>query len=132
MHLLGNHEDSLLRFLDDVAAGPQWLFYGGEATVASYGINPAAPSSAGEDTIRRVQTELRRRLPPRHLEFLKGLKLMHVEGDYLFVHSGIRPGVPPERPLPEDLRWNRSEFRTPSLHHARLVVYSPHHSHSPQ
>src|SRR3546814_11562968 len=79
MHLLGNHEDSLLRFLDDVAAGPQWLFYGGEATVASYGINPAAPSSAGADTIRRVQTELRRRLPPRPLEFLKGLKLMRSE-----------------------------------------------------
>jgi serine/threonine protein phosphatase 1 len=123
MHLLGNHEDSLLRFLDDTVAGPPWLFYGGEATVASYGINPAAQLPAGEDPILRMQTELRRRLPPRHLEFLKGLKLMHVEGDYLFVHAGIRPGVPLDRQKPEDLLWIRREFLTSTIDHGRVVVH---------
>ena len=41
-----------------------------------------------------LQGELRRALPGRHVEFMGAMPLTHVEGDYLFVHAGIRPGVP--------------------------------------
>lgn len=123
VHLLGNHEDSLLRFLDDSAAGPAWLFYGGEATVASYGIDPHLRPPRGEDPMLMIQTELRRRLPQRHLDFLRGLKLTHTEGDYLFVHAGVRPGVPLDRQAPEDLLWIRREFLTSTVDHGWVVVH---------
>src|SRR6266849_10974405 len=33
VYLKGNHEESLLRFLEDTAVGPAWLFYGGAQTL---------------------------------------------------------------------------------------------------
>src|SRR6185312_6558314 len=36
VHLLGNHEDSLLQFLGDLQVGPGWIAYGGAATLRSY------------------------------------------------------------------------------------------------
>ena len=39
VHLLrGNHEAALLRFLDDPAYGPTWASFGGDACLASYGV----------------------------------------------------------------------------------------------
>src|SRR5471030_3418775 len=63
VHLLGNHEDSMLQFLSDVRVGPPWLAYGGIATLLSYGVRPP---SADRD-LTRVQDELRENLPERHL-----------------------------------------------------------------
>src|SRR5215813_14204513 len=89
VHLLGNHEDTLLQFPDDMAVGPSWLTYGGAQTLASYFIEASPGSWRDERELRRLQDEVRRRLPPRHVEFMRGLKLTHVEGDYLFVHAGV-------------------------------------------
>ncbi len=36
VYLKGNHEDALLRFLEDLSIGPNWFAIGGEATVLSY------------------------------------------------------------------------------------------------
>ncbi|MXN63649.1 hypothetical protein GR183_01930 [Stappia sp. GBMRC 2046] len=33
-----------------------------------------------------------------------------IAGDLMFVHAGIRPGVPLERQDPNDLIWFRDEF----------------------
>src|SRR5690348_12037224 len=38
VHLLGNHERTLLEFLDDIDVGPGWLRYGGRETLFSYDI----------------------------------------------------------------------------------------------
>lgn len=132
VHLMGNHEESLLRFLHDTSGGPAWLFYGGEATVASYGVDPNVRPPRGTDPMAILQEELLRRLPPRHLDFLHGLKLTHVEGDYLFVHAGIRPGVPIESQSPEDLLWIRREFLTSTADHGRVVVHGHSISASPE
>src|SRR6185437_991398 len=80
IHLRGNHEDSLMQFLGDVAVGPGWLAYGGAATLRSYGIRPPA----SERDLHRVQDELRARFPAHHLAFLRDLPLSHVEGHYYF------------------------------------------------
>src|SRR6185437_5581942 len=55
VHLLGNHEDSLLQFLGDLQVGPSWLAYGGAATLHSYGV---APPRSDRD-LPRVQEALR-------------------------------------------------------------------------
>ena len=105
VHLKGNHEDAMLRFLADPQFGRWWIGpnMGGAATLRSYGIDAGQP-------VARVHGELRRRLPPAHRAFLEGLTLCHEEGDYLFVHAGIRPGVPLGRQTAEDMMWIRDEF----------------------
>jgi serine/threonine protein phosphatase 1 len=38
VHLMGNHEDFMLRFLDDNSSGSGWFANGGVATLRSYGV----------------------------------------------------------------------------------------------
>ena len=118
IHLRGNHEDFLLRFLDDVAVGPNWLLNGGEATVRNY---------AGERRVTgdlaQIQAALRSALPARHTDFFRTLSLSYVEGDYLFVHAGIRPHVPLEKQTALDLVWIREEFLNSSALHPKMVVH---------
>jgi serine/threonine protein phosphatase 1 len=123
VHLLGNHEDTLLQFPDDMTVGPSWLTYGGVQTLASYFIDVPPGSWRDERELRRLQGEIRRRVPRRHVEFMRGLPLMHVEGDYLFVHAGIRPGVPLDRQERDDLLWIRDEFLRSPEDHGKIVVH---------
>ena len=123
IHLLGNHERTLLEFLDDIAVGPGWLRYGGRETLFSYGIEWDRDLAEGEDCLLRIQHDLRRALPERHRAFFSGLPLTHQEGDYLFVHAGVRPGVPLERQAPDDLVWIRDEFLNSTADHGKVVVH---------
>jgi serine/threonine protein phosphatase 1 len=131
VYLLGNHEDSLLRFLDDISVGPAWLFYGGVETLESYGI-AGAGGIWDDPTLRRLQAELRARLPRPHRDFLARLRLAHVEGDYLFVHAGIRPGLPLEAQQRDDLLWIRDEFLQSRADHGRVVVHGHTISQAPE
>jgi serine/threonine protein phosphatase 1 len=123
VHLLGNHEDTLLQFPDDMTVGPSWLTYGGVQTLASYFVDVSQGSWRDERELRRLQGEIRRRVPRRHVEFLRNLPLTHVEGDYLFVHAGIRPGIPLARQERDDLLWIRDEFLHSREDHGKIVVH---------
>jgi serine/threonine protein phosphatase 1 len=121
--LIGNHEQLMIDFFDDFSAGPLWLRNGGVETLASYGIEAVEGEFAGDTEYRRLQAELGAKLPRRHRDFLGRLSLMHVEGDYLFVHAGIRPGVAIEDQRPEDLIWIRAPFLNSTADHGRTVVH---------
>jgi serine/threonine protein phosphatase 1 len=123
VHLLGNHERTLLEFLDDIGVGSSWLRYGGRETLFSYDIDWGRTLDENEDTLRQLQHDLRRKLPERHKRFLESLPLTHQEGDYLFVHAGVRPGVPLERQRTDDLLWIRDEFLTSTADHGKVVVH---------
>lgn len=107
--LTGNHERMLLAFLDDEMQGGLWMDYGARPTLASYGIQPprARTDAAGWT---RAAAELRESMPPQHLQFLRTLPLGVEWGDYLFVHAGVRPGVPLEAQTPHDLTTIRCAF----------------------
>ncbi|MFM2172393.1 MAG: hypothetical protein RLZZ54_320 [Cyanobacteriota bacterium] len=45
-----------------------------------------------------------------HRDWLQRLPLVTQRGSYLFVHAGVRPGVPLTAQRPEDLLWIRSPF----------------------
>ena len=123
IRLLGNHEQAMLDFLEDSGIGPAWLYYGGAATLYSYGINALARTPEGAERFDHLSSELAQALPPRHLGLLRDLELFHVEGDYLFVHAGIRPGVPIERQQREDLLYIRDDFLNYSDSHGHIVVH---------
>ncbi len=121
VHLKGNHEDFMLNFLDaPERAGHAWLFNGGIETLSSYGLtrDPDAPQR-----MAIVRDDLARLMPDGHLDFLKGLDLQHQEGDYLFVHAGIRPGVELEGQSDQDLMWIREEFLEHPEDHGKMIVH---------
>ena len=126
VHLKGNHEDFLLQFLEDQGVGPVWLANGGLEALVSYGVRlpPGAPQG---ERLAAAQAGLREALPAAHLRFLHGLTLTHCEGDYLFVHAGVRPGVAVAEQQEGDLMWIREAFLDDESFHDCMVV----HGHTP-
>jgi len=95
----GNHEDMFLDFLGlGGHYGEAFLYNGGGPTLRSYGL-------AGLDG-----AEVAARLPADHREFLSQLVTYHRDGDFLFVHAGIRPQRRLEEQNEEDMIWIREEF----------------------
>lgn len=125
VHLMGNHDDFVLRFLagEDPTA---WLMNGGDATLRSYGIDPQDSDGIAHRG-EWLREQLAARLPDDHLAFLQGLGTMHTEGDYVFVHAGIRPGVPIPIQEKRDLLWIREPFLESRADHGKVVV----HGHTP-
>jgi len=125
--LKGNHEQALLQFMHDARKGPEWVSYGGAATLTSYGVTPPA-AGADEEEWARASWELVERLPEEHLAFLQALELSAVYGDYLFVHAGVRPGTPLSEQREQDLLWIRDDFLSAAGPFEKIVV----HGHTPK
>jgi serine/threonine protein phosphatase 1 len=123
--VLGNHEQSMLGFLEDPASGEPWLRHGGDLTIASYGVDPRQASRAGWTGLRDAFAAA---VPQAHLDFIRSAKLWTSRGDYLFVHAGVRPGVPLEDQTPHDLLWIRQPFLSADEPCSGKVVV---HGHTP-
>jgi len=131
IHLKGNHEEFLLRFLEDVTVGLGWFANGGEATLYSYGVR--APHGTSHLTrLEQMQAQFREILPDAHLRFLRNLGRWHIEGGYLFVHAGIRPGVPFDAQRDDDILWIRELFLDDERDHGKIVVHGHTISERPQ
>jgi len=122
IHLKGNHEDALLRFMEDESRGAGWLSIGGQATLLSYGVKFPKDLSRDEE-LQHIWLDLRLRMPLEHLEFFSNLTLKHEAGDYLFVHAGVRPGLPISQQNPRDLMWIRDDFLKSRQNHGKIVVH---------
>ena len=123
--LKGNHELQLLAFLKDASVGPAWGQFGGAATLASYGVTPPADRSIEAwEVARQAFTDQ----VSEHLAFYQDLELAVECGDYVFVHAGIRPGVPLARQVERDLLWIRDPFLESMEPFERVVV----HGHTPE
>ncbi len=119
INLLGDHERMLRDALDgDRAAATDWLWAGGKAALASWSLDPELPREQWEAA-----------LPAAHVAFLRGLKRMHREGNYLFVHAGIRPGVMLAQQTLDDLVSIRQPFLWTEQNLGAIVVHG--HSSSP-
>ena len=122
IYLMGNHEEVFLQFLDDAAVGEDWLQFGGDATLYSYGVQLAAAGRSQRNLID-AQLTLRENLPARHLSFLRSLRSQCLMGGYLFVHAGVRPGIPLAEQSDRDLLWIRGEFLNSRADHGAMVVH---------
>ena len=120
--LRGNHDQMLLDFLADPEAGaPLLLMNGGKETLRSYGVNLRGQNYSG------LGSQLAEKMPPADRAFLKALPLSLQFGDFLFVHAGIRPGVPLGEQDSQDLIWIRDEFLLDPRDHGFVVI----HGHTP-
>ncbi len=126
VYLRGNHEDFLLEFLEDPRRIGSWMMNGGTSTLSSYGVGLSEVAST-TDRRNALRGELKFKMPEAHLAFYQDLRLWHIEGDFLFVHAGIQPGVPLEQQAPSDLMWIREPFLNSTEDHGKIVV----HGHTP-
>jgi serine/threonine protein phosphatase 1 len=117
--LMGDHERMLLDALSgDRAAATDWLWAGGREALASWGIDPALPREDWPGA-----------LPADDVAWLRRLAVMHREGDYLFVHAGIRPGVALDEQSRDDLVSVRQPFLSTEQDFGVVVVHG--HSSGP-
>jgi serine/threonine protein phosphatase 1 len=123
--LMGNHEAYLRDFLKNPAILGEWRHYGGLDTLLSYGLVPTIEN----DAKRQVQlaSDLDKRLPPSHREFLGSLRQYFMCGDFFFVHAGVRPGVCLTQQSEDDLLWIRGNFLSCEDDFGKVVV----HGHTP-
>lgn len=103
--LCGNHEQMLI----DVLAGSDpatFLFNGGAQTIASY------------------QKTLGTWPPPAiHQAFFQSLRTNYETEQFIFVHAGLRPGLPLAQQNREDLLWIRAEFLWSEADWGKTVVF---------
>lgn len=119
--VVGNHEEAMLAALMP-GARPEdtgWLDYGGIETMRSYGADGSVLGESGT----ALGGALRMLVPDSHIDFLEGFAEQVRIGDYLFVHAGLRPGVPLEAQDSRDLRWIRTEFLEDERDHGVMVVH---------
>jgi serine/threonine protein phosphatase 1 len=107
--LKGNHEIMFLDFLQGESAG-LFLFNGGLPTLEDYW---------GDDWVDRDGLAL----PLDHARFYRDLQLYYETPDYIFVHAGLKPGVPLAEQQEEDLLWIRGEFITSPEDFGRRVIF---------
>ncbi|MSP00884.1 MAG: serine/threonine protein phosphatase [Acetobacteraceae bacterium] len=119
VNLMGNHEDMMLQALPgtDKDANSTWLSNGGADSLMSWNISRKVPPVDWAGLI-----------PEEHQAFLRELRVSFRAGDYLFVHAGIRPGVPLDRQEKQDMLWIREPFLSWKPSFDAVVV----HGHTPR
>jgi serine/threonine protein phosphatase 1 len=90
VYLIGSHEYALLHSKIDDYYNYLFWNYGGDKTVESYG---------SFENIFNV-----------HGDFFRALQPYYLTEDYLFIHAGIRVGIPLENQDLTDMVYIRSEF----------------------
>ena len=103
VYLIGSHEYAMLHAkLDDYYNYLFWN-YGGDSTAECYG---------GFENIMRI-----------HGDFFNSLKPYYLTDKYLFIHAGIRVGVPLEDQDLTDMVYIRSEFYNKKHHLPQKVIF---------
>jgi serine/threonine protein phosphatase 1 len=89
IYVIGNHDCWFVSYILSGNVSDDWYFQGGDATLKSY----------------------RDGVPDAHKNlFLKGAKMWHEEEGAVFVHGGIKPGIPLEKNKLEYVVWDRDMF----------------------
>ncbi|MBW6420399.1 serine/threonine protein phosphatase [Rhizobium sp. XQZ8] len=126
--LCGNHDDVFLRYLDQPKAYAEWLGLGGEQTLMSYGIDLHHVGTRSKSKGPQMEDLLAEAVPASHRNFLTELPISLKVGGFLFVHAGIKPGIPLEDQRDEDMMWIREPFLAEGPKLPLVVI----HGHTPK
>ncbi|HEX3408448.1 MAG TPA: metallophosphoesterase [Caulobacteraceae bacterium] len=96
--LKGNHEELMLQALTQPGGGrlSRWLEYGGDHTLASYGLDETSDLAEG--------------IPREHVRWMSGLPRTTGDGHRIYVHAGLAPGTPIHRQKEQTFLWIRERF----------------------
>ncbi len=119
--LMGNHEEILIRAWEgDRRAAALFHRVGGRETLLSYGVTEAEYDACDLGDLGELVAA---HIPVEHVTFMRNFIDQWRCGDYLFVHAGIRPGIPLDEQSASDLRWIRREFLDDPRDHGLMVVH---------
>jgi serine/threonine protein phosphatase 1 len=117
--ILGNHEEFFLRVLDcnqeSERVRDHWLDKGGFETLASYGL-------LDYNDVTHLGKEFNKRFP-HHVAMMRQAENLIIDGNFAFVHAGVRPNVSLKEQREKDLRWIRDEFLNHTVAHEKIVVH---------
>jgi serine/threonine protein phosphatase 1 len=105
--LKGNHEDMLLRSIDDADVAQQWL-----------------ENNGGYETLNSFDGEV----PHDVIDWMSKLPTLHEDEKHFYVHAGFRPGRPIAEQTDRDKLWIREPFLVADHDFGKHVV----HGHTPQ
>lgn len=118
--LKGNHEQVMVDALHgDPGMLKGWLRVGGREALESWGV----PSEVFEQSPKAILKAARKAVPGKTRTWLENLPLYYQSGDFMFVHAGIRPGVPLARQEPDDLLWIAEDFLDDPEAHFAVIVH---------
>ena len=124
--ILGNHEVMMLQFLRVPRKNLNWLDFGGQETLYSYGLD-----SGQIEQIRFSSKDGRSLLdsyvPDEHVKLLETMPVMIGSKDFILVHAGLRAGISPDKQSVFDLTTIREGFVDQEHDFGRVVV----HGHTP-
>mgnify|MGYP002771633400 FL=1 len=112
VYLIGSHEYAMLHAKSDDYYNYLFWNYGGDATVKSYG---------SFDNIMKI-----------HGDFFNNLKFYHIQNGYMFIHAGVRIGVPLEQQSEEDMVYIRTEFYKKKHHLPYKIIFGHTEFNEPQ
>ena len=118
--IAGNHEEMFLDSFDRIETLRHFLRYGGKETLLSYPLDLVLYQQL---SLEGLQALMPRIVPAEHIALIEEMEDRVAIGDYLFVHAGIRPGVPLEQQKLSDLRWIRTTFTEDPGDHGVVVVH---------
>jgi serine/threonine protein phosphatase 1 len=108
--LLGNHEEIFLNYINHGKDGYMFFMNGGDTTADSYEYMDTPDG-------RKIQ------VPEDHRAFFTTLLPSYETDDYIFVHAGLRPGIPLKEQATEDLVWIRYDFISSSCDFGKIVIF---------
>ena len=101
----------LIRYLEGLDEDI-YLENGGIATLHSYGIR-----LSDEPEKRKAK------IPREHREFFESLLPYYETRNHIFVHAGLKPGLPLRQQTMSDLLWIRHEFVEAEDDFGKMVVF---------
>ena len=123
--LKGNHEEMLLKALEDTSAADFWLQNGGRQTLASYDMYEALDNLALSS--KELLKDFGNKLPQSHREFFESLQLTFESGGYFFAHAGVHPDKPLHQQEEHHLLWIRDRFLFSEEDFGKVII----HGHTP-
>lgn len=123
----GNHDRYLTRFLDNMTvndsatrSGLYWFNprLGGDKTLASYGVEAIDGSP-----IEPVHEAALKAVPQDHRDWLANLPLTFETDTLFFCHAGVRPEIPFDQQVEDDLIWIRDGWLDYPHALPKLVVH---------
>ncbi|WP_420004402.1 metallophosphoesterase [Arenibacterium sp. LLYu02] len=127
--LMGNHEEMFNRFLSAPERSKDWISWGGEETLASYGIY-LDRSLPMEDALRRAWLSGSVNIPKAHRTFFETLPISLTLPDWFFCHASIDPAIALDAQPKSELLWgNPSRLQGRTLEkvivHGHVIVETP-------
>lgn len=118
--VLGNHDHFVLRILDETTRDRRemtlrhWISkLGGDATLASYGLDPSNITPEGFAS----------RFPEAHVAILREASHYVELEKHVLVHAGLAPGVPLHAQAAYDLMWIKEPFLSSTGMFDKTVVH---------